>query len=124
MRDMTLTRGERAIHWIENYCRYPAGYRKGGFAVLSRVERAIIFQIYDAPNGPQDVPVTGPLAAYLALLHTAGPEGKQKDFRPTTNADIFTMWNATSADLRRVLKRKGESIVCAGLGTSYSPRAA
>jgi hypothetical protein len=122
MREMS--RAERNVRWIENYCRVPHGPHKAGFVTLTKAERRLICEIYDGPNGPHDVPVTGPLAAYLALLHTCGPEGKQQDFRPTTNADIFTMWNATSADLRAVLKRKGESIVCAGLGTSYSPRAA
>jgi hypothetical protein len=119
------TRGEQAISWIESYCRYPSGYRKGGLIKLTPTEQHLIRQIYDGPNGPRaDIPVKGALAAYLALLHTCGIEGKQRDFRPTTDVDAFTVWNAAGPDLRAVLIRKGERIVCHGLGTAFSPRAA
>jgi hypothetical protein len=118
------TRGERNVQWVERYCLYPSGPDKGARVKLTEGERHAIRQIYDGPNGPQDIPVTGPLAAYLALLHTCGIEGKQRDFRPTTTVDAFTVWNAAGADLRAVLKRKGERIVCQGLGTEFSPRAA
>jgi hypothetical protein len=118
------TRAECNVRWIERYCRYPRGYRRAGFVALTKGERHLLRQIYDGPDGPQSVPVTGALSAYLVLLHTCGIEATQKDFMPDVSADIFTIWNAAGPDLRAVLKRKGESIVCAGLGTSYSPRAA
>ena len=118
------TRGTQAIEWIEQYCLYPSGSRKGKRVVLTDAEQDLIHRMYDGPNGPQDIPVEGALAAYLALLHTCGIEGKQRDFRPTTDVDAFTVWNAAGPDLRAVLIRKGERIVCHGLGTEFSPRAA
>ena len=61
-------------------------------------------EIYDNPTGSEAVTATGPLAAYLALLHTCGPEALQREFQPKVEADIFTVWNAT---------------VCPELGTKY-----
>ena len=50
--------------------------------------------------------MSGPLAAYLALLHTCGPEAKFKAEPPTRlETDIFTLWAATGPDLKAVLKR-------------------
>ena len=40
--------------------------------------------------GIEAAQVTGPLAAYLALLHVCGPEALQKEFRPELSADIFS----------------------------------
>ena len=83
-------------------------------------------QLYDNPSGPdRDTPLTGSLAAYLALLHTCGPEALQKEFRPHVDVDSWTVWRAaTSEVLQRVLKREGEAVVCPRLGTRYPPAAA
>jgi hypothetical protein len=110
------TRGERAIRWIEAYCLVPSGLDKGQHVRLTLAQRDIVRQIYD---GIEAVPVTGPLAAYLALMHVCGPEALQKEFRPELSADIFTIWGAVGPDLRAVLKREGERIVCPQLGTCY-----
>jgi hypothetical protein len=111
-----LSRGDRAVAWIEQYCIFPAGRDKGRYVVLTRLERETVHRIYDHLD---DVPVDGPLAAYLALLHTAGFEALQRNFRPAVSADVFTVWNATGPDLRAVLKREGEGVVCPELGTRY-----
>jgi hypothetical protein len=110
------TRGGRAIRWIEDYCLVPSGLDKGQHVRLTPVQRDIVSQIYD---GIEALPVSGPLAAYLALLHVCGPEALQKEFRPELNADIFTVWGAVGPDLRAVLKREGERIVCTQLGTEW-----
>jgi hypothetical protein len=60
-----------------------------------------------------------PLAAFLALLHTCGPEALQREFQPKVEADIFTVWNASGPDLKAVLQRDREQIVCPELGTRY-----
>jgi hypothetical protein len=113
-------RGVRAIHWIETFCLVPDGPDKGKHVRLSLAQRDTIRQIYDNPNGPLgSIPVTGVLAGYLALLHTAGPEALQRLFRPNLSADIFTVWNATGPDLREVLKREGGHVVCPELGTRW-----
>jgi len=114
------TRGGRAIRWIEAYCLLPSGLDKGQHVRLTPVQRDIVRKTYDNPNGHHGAPpVTGTLAAYMALLHVCGPEALQKDFRPELSADIFTVWGAVGPDLRAVLKRDGGHVVCPELGTSY-----
>jgi hypothetical protein len=110
------TRGERAIRWIQDYCLVPSGLDKGQHVRLTPAQRDIVRQTYD---GIEAVPVTGPLAAYLALLHVCGPEALQKEFQPELSADIFTVWGAVGPDLRAVLKREGERIICTQLGTEW-----
>ena len=109
-------RGERAIFWIEEYCLVPHGPDKGQHVRLTPAQRETVREIYD---GGKPAPITGPLAAYLALLHICGPEALQKEFRPEVNADIFTVWGAVGPDLRALLKREGGRIVCPELGTRY-----
>jgi hypothetical protein len=116
---MRQTRGDKNAHWIEMFCLVPRGPDKGERVVLTQAQRETVRMIYDNPNGPQDVPVTGSLAAYLALLHICGPEALQHDFRPDVTPDIFTVWGGVGPDLRPVLRRDGEHIVCPELGTRY-----
>jgi hypothetical protein len=113
------SRGDHAVYWIERFCIYPSGLDKGQYVHLTKLQRETVHRIYDHADGPQDIPVDGPLAAYLALLHVCGPEALQRDFRPTVAADIFTVWSATGPQLKEVLKRDGERIVCPELGTQF-----
>jgi hypothetical protein len=113
------TRGERAIRWIQDYCLVPSGLDKGQHVRLTPAQRDIVRQIYDSSDGIEAAPVTGLLAAYLALLHVCGPEALQKEFRPELSADIFTVWAAVGPDLRAVLRREGERIVCTQLRTIW-----
>jgi hypothetical protein len=115
----THTRGDRVINWVEEYCRYPDGPKKGEPVRLSQEQCWQIRQIYDHPDGPQGMPVTGAMAAYLALLHVCGPEARQHDFRPTVDVDVWTVWRSTSAELQAVLKRDGEQLICPALGTRW-----
>jgi len=86
---------------------------------LTPAQRDIVRQIYDGSDGIEAAPITGPLAAYLALLHVCGPEALHKEFRPELSADIFTVWGAVGADLRAVLRREGGRIICTQLGTEW-----
>jgi len=114
------TRGGRAIRWIEAYCLLPSGLDKGQHVRLTPVQRDIVRKTYDNPNGHHGAPpVTGPLAAYLALLHLCGPEALQRSFRPNVAPDIFTIWNSVGPDLRAVLRRHGACVICPELGTKY-----
>jgi hypothetical protein len=117
------TRGEQVICWIEEYCRVPLGTARGRMMHLSTAQRETIRKIYDAPNGPQNIPVTDDreLAAFLALVHLCSPEAlENSDFHPAIVTDSFTVWNAAdSPELRRVLKREGEAIICTALGTRF-----
>ena len=120
-----LTRGDHAICWIQKFCLCPDGPFKGKRARLSQTECWQVRQLYDSPNGPdRNTPLSGPLAAYLALLHVCGPEALQKEYRPHVDVDSWTVWRATSENLQRVLKRDGEAVTCPRLGTRYPPAAA
>ena len=111
--------GAAAVHWIDQYCVVPTGPEKGQHVRLTQAERETVLRTYDHPDGPQHEPLTGRLAAFLALLHICGPEALQREFLPKVEADIFTIWNATGPDLKAVLQRDGEQIVCPELGTKF-----
>src|SRR4029453_6016375 len=113
------TRGERAIRWIQDYCLVPSGLDKGQHVRLTAAQRDMLRQIYDSSDGIEAAPVTGPLAAYLVLLHVVGPQALQKKFLPELSADIFTLWAAVGPDLPPVLRREVEKIVCSQLGTCW-----
>jgi hypothetical protein len=86
-------------------------------------ERALIIAAYE---GDSDEPITGALAAYLALFHVCGPAAKSpEDYRhPELAADVFSIWAAAGPRARAVLRREGEHIVCPKLGTQYPSLAA
>jgi hypothetical protein len=122
------TLGWGAIRWIQDYCCVPSGPNRGDHVKLTSVEKDMILSIYDAlPDPRSDLPVDDPtLAAYLTLLHLASKAAaKRETFRPATiDVDVFTVWNAAGPELRQWIERKGESVVCTPLGTSYPPVAA
>lgn len=75
---------------------------------------------YDSPTGNEAVQVTGPLAAYLALLHVCGPEALEREFVPEIDADIFSVWNAQLAPISRPCSSaKAVASFCPELGTRY-----
>ncbi|SFP95072.1 hypothetical protein SAMN05216330_112152 [Bradyrhizobium sp. Ghvi] len=117
------TRADFAIAWVEKFCLSPSGDTRGQPVQLTVDEVNTMRRIYD--NGER-VPVSGRLAAFLALLHTAGPQAVAKDnsLPGDVTTDSFTVWNASGPRLRDVLERQGERVVCRELGTSYPPRAA
>jgi hypothetical protein len=117
-----MTHGDKAIRWIEHFCIYPHGFNKGQFAVLTTEQKEILHKVFDTDNTPE---VTGPLAAYLALFHIAGPRGLAAHVSAIPlSADTFTTWNAVGPGLRAVMTRDGEYIVCPELGTKFPPVAA
>jgi hypothetical protein len=121
-----LSRGDRNAAWVDEFCLMPTGPHRGERARLTVAQREMIRRMYDAPDGPLDLSVTDKeLAAWLALLYLCGPEAVgTTDFRPGVDTDIFTLWAAAGPELRAVLKREGERIVCPELGTRYPAWAA
>jgi hypothetical protein len=111
-------RVKRNIRWIEKFCVVPSGPYKGQRVRLTPAQCDTVREIYDCQDSSRRS-VTGPLAAYLALLHVCGPEALQHDFRPDVKPDIFTVWNSVGPDLKAVLKRDGQCVVCPELGTRY-----
>jgi hypothetical protein len=116
-------RGNRAIHWIEDFCRVPSGFNKGDRVRLTPEQKDLVRSVYE--DGTASVPIGGELGAYVALMHLCGPEAKQKDFAPAVEVDSFSVWAAAaSAELQAVLRRHGERIVCPELGTTFPREAA
>jgi hypothetical protein len=119
-----ISRGERAIHWIEKFCLFPNGPDKGRRVRLLPKQRAAVLRIYDGPAGMDIASVSAPLSGYLALLHVCGPEAVSgASAPPHFAADFFSVWNAAGPELRVVLKRDGERIICPELGTRWSAAA-
>jgi hypothetical protein len=115
------SRGERNADWIEKFCCEPSGPAQGMPVRLTNAERLLIRHIYDAPSGLMSAaPVSGPLAAYITLLHLCGREATQGKFTgPDIDIDIWSVWRATTEPLQAVLKQAGGHIICPELGTRY-----
>lgn len=78
---MNRTRAERNIAWIEKYCRIPEGKFVGQAVKLRPWQKKWVIRIYDNPHGTRTVIITvgkkngkTSFAAFLLLLHIAGPE--------------------------------------------------
>jgi hypothetical protein len=109
-------RGDRNAMWIEKYCLIPSGLDRGQRVRLTTEQKYLIRKIYD--DG-ENVPVSAPLSAYLALLHVCGFEAVSGGAPAPCQADIFTVWGAAGPDLRAVLKREGAAVMCPELGTRH-----
>jgi phage terminase large subunit-like protein len=79
--DVTVTRGQRNIAWIESFCCIPEGRDVGKPVRLRPWQKKIIVGIYDKPTrraiisfGRKNAKTT--LAGFLLLLHLAGPEAR------------------------------------------------
>ena len=48
-----MTRGDKAIRWIENFCIYPHGFNKGQFVVLTTEQKEIVRAVFDTDNAPK-----------------------------------------------------------------------
>jgi phage terminase large subunit-like protein len=79
-----MTRAERNIKWIEDYCVIPEGKDVGKAVVLREWQKDEIRKIYDNPHGTRRAIVSfgkknakTTLSAFLLLLHLSGPEAKR-----------------------------------------------
>src|SRR5262245_7766759 len=75
------SRAEKVIRWIEKHCRIPEGKDVGKEVKLREWQKDIIRSIYDNPAGTRTAIITmgrknakTALAAFLLLVHLAGPE--------------------------------------------------
>ena len=107
------TRGERNARWVEKYCLYPNGPDKGKRVMLTPAQRDVIYAIYD-PNGPQQLSVTGPLAAYWHCCMSVAP----KESNQTSNRMRAPTFSRSG--VRSVLNFAGCSNLTAG--PSSAPR--
>ncbi len=85
-----MTRGERVIAFIENFCCVPEGDLVGRPMQLRPFQKKWILAVYDNPHGTRLAILSigkkngkTPLIAALVLCHVAGPEARQ-------NSQIFS----------------------------------
>lgn len=104
-----LSRGNRNIRWIEQYCRIPEGQFVGQPVRLRAWQRREIRRIYDNPHGTRTAILSfarknakTTLAAFLLLLHLCGPES-------VPNSQLFS--TALSRDQAAVLFALAAKIV-------------
>ena len=76
-----VSRGNRAVAWIEKYCRIPEGQFVGQPVRLRPWQRRVVKGIYDDPTrraivsfGRKNAKTA--LAGFLCLLHLVGPEAR------------------------------------------------
>lgn len=123
-----LTRSERAAMWIQEFCRVPSGAHKGDRVRLTRAQKQTLADIYDHDDAPRTVTVDNDMGAFIALLHTVGPEAPQggsPDTLPAVSTDPWSLWSAVGPKLQDYITRDGAgAIYCTGLGTRYPRRAA
>lgn len=85
------TRSCRNIAWIEEHCRIPEGKDVGKAVQLRGWQRGDLRKIYDNPAGTRTAIISfakknakTSLAAFLLLLHLAGPESVPNSQLPST----------------------------------------
>lgn len=78
-----MTRAERNIEWIEQFCRVPEGRDVGKPVRLRDWQRDELRRIYDNPAGTRQAIISFPrkngktaLISFLLLLHLCGPEAR------------------------------------------------
>src|SRR6185437_3835952 len=130
-----LSRGDRNIAWIEQYCRIPEGRFVGQPVRLREWQRDIVRGIYDTPTrraiisfGRKNAKTT--LSAFLLLLHLCGPEARANSqlFSAAQSRDQAAVLFALAAKMVRlspdlaamiVVRDTAKQLFCAELGTLY-----
>jgi phage terminase large subunit-like protein len=133
----SLTRGERNVRWIEKFCRVPEGANVGQPVNLRPWQRAEILRIYDNPAGTRRAILSfgrknakTTLAAFILLLHLAGPEARANGqlFSAAQSRDQAAILFALAAKIVRMspdlnavvgIRDTGKQLYCNDLGTIY-----
>jgi len=136
-RPRTPTRAERNIAWIERFCVVPEGKDIGKPVRLRAWQKRDLKKIYDNPFGTRRAILSfgkkngkSSLAAFLVLLHLAGPEAVRNSGIPSTAqsrdqaAILFALAAKVvrqSPDLARVIniRETKKELFCPELGTLY-----
>ena len=130
-----VSRGNRNIRWIEEYCCIPEGEFVGQPVRLKPFQKKIIKGIYDTPTRRAIVSVgrknaKTALSAFLGLLHLAGPEAKANSqlYSAAQSRDqaaiIFNLMAKVirfSPQLSEVIgvRESSKQLFCEDLGTLY-----
>lgn len=129
------TRGDRNIEWIEKFCRIPEGKFVGQPVRLTDKQKEWIRAIYDSPTRRIIITMARKnaktaLAAFLLLLHTAGPEARPNSqlFSAAQSRDqAGILFNLAAKVVRMspdlaavvVVRDTAKQLFCSELGTLY-----
>lgn len=131
------TRAERNIRWVQEYCRIPEGRDVGKPVKLRPWQKAEIRKIYDNPAGTRrgilsfgrkNAKTT--LAAFLLLLHLAGPEARLNSqlYSAAQSRDQAAILFGLAAKVVRmspdlnaviIIRDTAKQLACQELGTLY-----
>jgi phage terminase large subunit-like protein len=132
-----LTRAERNIVWIEEFCRVPEGKDIGKRIKLRPWQKRDLRKIYDNPHGTRLAIISfgkkngkTALAACLLLLHLVGPEAEPNTQLPSTaqsREQASVLFNLAAKivrmspdlDAHLVIRDSAKQIYCPDLGTLY-----
>ncbi|OZI21728.1 terminase [Bordetella genomosp. 7] len=133
--DRRLTRGDRNIQWIEQYCRIPEGKLVGKPVKLTKHQRKWIKQIYDTPTRLFILSMARKnaktaLSAFLLLLHLCGPEAKPNSqlYSAAQSREQAAILFALAAKIVRmspdlsqyvVIRDTAKQLFCPEMGTLY-----
>jgi phage terminase large subunit-like protein len=130
-----ISRGLRAIRWIEDYCRIPEGQFVGQKVKLRPWQKKVIRGIYDTPTrtaiisfGRKNAKTT--LSGFLCLLHLVGPEARansqlyscaQSRDQAAILFNLMVKVIRQSHDLNAVIgvRESAKQLYCEELGTLY-----
>jgi phage terminase large subunit-like protein len=130
-----ISRGLRAIRWIEDYCRIPEGQFVGQKVKLRSWQKKVIRGIYDTPTrtaiisfGRKNAKTT--LSGFLCLLHLVGPEARansqlyscaQSRDQAAILFNLMVKVIRQSPDLNAVIgvRESAKQLYCEELGTLY-----
>lgn len=130
-----MTRAERNIRWIEDYCVVPEGSHVGRPVVLRDWQRDILRGIYDSPTRRAIVSFgrkngKTAISAFLLLLHLCGPEARANSqlFSAAQSREQASILFALAAKVVRmspdlsqyvVVRDTAKQLFCPELGTLY-----
>lgn len=132
-----LTRGQRNIRWIEDYCRIPEGKDVGKPVKLRDWQKREICRIYDNPHGTRRAILSfgrkngkTALSAFICLLHLCGPEARANSqlFSAAQSRDQAAILFSLAAKVVRMspdlngvvtIRDTAKQLACQELGTLY-----
>ncbi len=130
-----ISRGNRAIRWIEEYCHVPEGKDVGNRVKLRPWQKKIIKGIYDDPTRRVIISFARKngktaLSAFLCLLHLCGPEARRNSqlYSCAQSRDqaaiLFNLMTkvvrqSTELDAFIGVRESAKQLYCDELGTLY-----
>jgi phage terminase large subunit-like protein len=133
-----MTRADRNIEWIEDYCVIPDGKDVGKPVRLREWQKHELRKIYDNPHGTRMAIVSfgkknakTTLAAFLLLLHLSGPEAQRNSqlYSTAQSRDQAAVLFELAAKIVRMspvlsglvaIRDTVKQLYDSGLGTQYS----